>query len=1335
MDDPARRAFQASITPQIVVDALGRVSELNRAAERWLDVRAGPARGTALAHVAPALNRFASVDPRAGPFELVEAGTDRILSVDVRRLPRRGGLVLEVRDVTDAVHERERSSRRAALFAAAATLGRAVDEEDARAEMDRALAGVGTALDLGSAELIQDDGTGEAFERHAAWLPDGDRPDRDGRHAYVDDGLGSVRDAIRRGHATLVAVPRAGRVRTALPVRGPDGAWAALVLDGAEPDWLRELREPLEEVARGMAAWLERRRREAERRRDEVARATLQELTSGLLRNDVADPWRRVLRATIRATGDVPGGALFLAGDDGRYRCVATLGATPAPAAGERRGAEALGVRPDEPVRLLLGGETGLRCGASLLATVTNDGRPVGALRLDDPRGADALGAREAARLDAFADHLGPVLERVALQLRGERAARAQRRLAKIERLLLSTEGVEAFFPLLAGLLIESELLPLHRVGLLQLAEDGPSLTLHGPGGRDPELERACVHSGLLEAEQDLLQRQARGPTPSIRTDLRGDPAWGPFLPYARAAAVFPLRQAGAPWGAVVCTASDPEGFDAEALAWFGQLTSALEIALLRDRDREARERQLANLRSLVTMGEALQGAVDRREVVERTLRTLLATTPAARATVRVLDEAGTRLHALGALGTAAADGEDDDPAWAVVRAEAGERRTAADGPGGRAWAGAPVRNGEGRVVGAVELVAPEGMARFTDADVSVLEAAAQAAGGAMVRLALLTQSRRQAEDYRVLWEEARRGEQRFRMLAENVGDAVGLHAPDGRFLYASPAARAAFGRPAEDLIGSRPQDLAAPEDRAVAAEVWTTPPDDGVRQASYRVPTGDDVIVWLETRVRAVRDEAGAAVNLVSTTRDVTERKRLEERLVHGALYDDLTGLPNRALLRDRMGHALERMRRAESRFALLFLDLDGFKEVNDTLGHAVGDDMLAAVARRLGACVRGSDTVARLGGDEFCVLIEAVEEDGMVLRTAERIQAALTQPFPLAGRQLHTSASIGVAFSRPDYRDPEEILRDADQAMYRAKQEGPGRLRVRGQAEPRPPGTALAVAPADGPDGLEAELRQAVDRDELRLAFQPIVRVGGGAVIGVEALVRWEHPTLGLLPAAAFVPLAERTGLIVQLDRWTLDRACRQLAAWSRRYPSASAWALSVNLSSQHFALPDPAAALLAVVRGAGLEASRLRIELAEPTLRQHGQALPRALAALRAQGVSLGVEDVGTGDLSLTTLQRLEVGWLKLDRTLARELGDRPDRLELAAGIGALARELGVEAVAEGVEHEADRNALGALGYALGQGWFWSAALSAAELAERYLTAPSDGGGSGAGDAERC
>jgi len=217
--------------------------------------------------------------------------------------------------------------------------------------------------------------------------------------------------------------------------------------------------------------------------------------------------------------------------------------------------------------------------------------------------------------------------------------------------------------------------------------------------------------------------------------------------------------------------------------------------------------------------------------------------------------------------------------------------------------------------------------------------------------------------------------------------------------------------------------------------------------------------------------------------------------------------------------------------------------------------------------------------------------------------------------------------------------------------------------------------------------------------------------------------------------VPLAERTGLIVQLDRWTLDRACRQLAAWTRRFPAASAWTLSVNLSSQHFALPDPAAALLAVVRGAGLEPSRLRVELAEPTLRQHGQALPRALAALRAQGVALGVEDVGTGDLSLTTLQRLEVGWLKLDRTLARELGDRPDRLELAAGIGALARELGLEAVAEGVEHEADRNALGALGYALGQGWYWSEALPAAELAARYLTPPSDGGGSGAADAERC
>jgi diguanylate cyclase (GGDEF)-like protein len=429
---------------------------------------------------------------------------------------------------------------------------------------------------------------------------------------------------------------------------------------------------------------------------------------------------------------------------------------------------------------------------------------------------------------------------------------------------------------------------------------------------------------------------------------------------------------------------------------------------------------------------------------------------------------------------------------------------------------------------------------------------------------------------------------------------------------------------------------------------------------------------------------------------REVADRQRAEEQLVHDALHDSLTGLPNRTLFTDRLEGAIARARRRPNGlFAVLFLDVDRFKVVNDSLGHMVGDRLLRAIARRIPACLRDTDTFARLGGDEFAVLLEELRDPAEALRMADRIQRELALPFDLEGQEVFTTASIGIALSSIGYSRAEELLRDSDTAMYRAKALGKARYEVFDEAM-----RARAVALLN----LETDLRRALERGELRLFYQPIVSLESGRIVGLEALLRWQHPELGLLAPDEFVPLAEETGLITFLDRWLLRQACLQLGAWHARWETDPPLTMSVNLSSKQFLFPDLVEHVAAIVREAAIPPGDLRLEITESAIMENVDAAASVLARLRALGLRVSLDDFGTGYSSLSYLHRFPIDTLKIDREFAAKLGDRESR-EIVRTIVTLARNLGMQVIAEGIESLEQLNQFRAMECELGQGFLFS------------------------------
>ncbi|HEU4629070.1 MAG TPA: EAL domain-containing protein [Gemmatimonadaceae bacterium] len=460
-----------------------------------------------------------------------------------------------------------------------------------------------------------------------------------------------------------------------------------------------------------------------------------------------------------------------------------------------------------------------------------------------------------------------------------------------------------------------------------------------------------------------------------------------------------------------------------------------------------------------------------------------------------------------------------------------------------------------------------------------------------------------------------------------------------------------------------------------------------------------------------------------------IAERERAEAQLAHQAFHDPLTGLANRVLFRERVEHALSRAGRNAERVTVLFVDLDGFKTVNDSLGHAAGDRLLVHVAERLLNATRGCDTVARLGGDEFAILLENVRETADAVRVAERAGAALAAPFQIDGAELVLGASIGIARAEPEDDGPpgartEALLRDADVAMYEAKAQGKGRHAV---FEPYMHESVLERL------ALEAELRHAMENGELRLVYQPVVQLDGGAITGVEALLRWESPRRGAVPPHTFIPVAEETGLIVALGRWVLTEACRQGAAWRRQLappstsaqgatPGAAPFTLAVNVSGRQLQHPGIVADVEEALRDSGFPATSLVLEITESALVKDSALVLQRLHELKALGIRLAVDDFGTGYSSLGYLRRLPVDTLKIDKSFIDGIVRGRHDAELARTIIGLGATLALHCVAEGIEDAQQQAQLQTLGCELGQGFLFSKPLEASDVAGLLAARPA-------------
>ncbi|HVS01454.1 MAG TPA: EAL domain-containing protein [Thermoanaerobaculia bacterium] len=560
-----------------------------------------------------------------------------------------------------------------------------------------------------------------------------------------------------------------------------------------------------------------------------------------------------------------------------------------------------------------------------------------------------------------------------------------------------------------------------------------------------------------------------------------------------------------------------------------------------------------------------------------------------------------------------------------------------------------------------------------------------------------------------------RESEQRFRVLVQNVPGVVYLCRNDARYtmLYLSDEVAELTGLAASEFLGDRVSfvDLYHPEDgegivRHVDAALALRQPFVLV----YRLRHADGEYRWIEERGQGVFDAAGELQYLEGTLVDITSRKRVEEQLVHNALHDPLTDLPNRALFLDRLEVAMGRWRRRDARlFAVLFVDLDRFKLVNDSLGHAHGDELLMAIAERLRRCLQPGDTVARLGGDEFALLVEDLDSATAAIRVAEQIADELAAPFELGGHELYTAASVGIVLARATYQRAEELLRDADTAMYRAKAQGRARHVVFD-----PEMHQLAVARLR----LESDLRRALEREELELHYQPIVSLASGGVVGVEALLRWRHPEEGLLLPADFLEVAAETGLILPIGNWVVQQACRQAREWHRVQAGLG---VHVNLHARELHQPGLVEVVQAALTDSGLAADRLHLELTEYVVMEEPDEAVEVLGRLRALGVRVCIDDFGIGYSSLSYLHRFPITTLKIDRSFVGRIGRPQDGTEIVRTIGALGRTMELTAIAEGVETEAQLAALRELGYELAQGYLFARPLPAAALVELLRRAP--------------
>jgi diguanylate cyclase (GGDEF)-like protein/PAS domain S-box-containing protein len=510
-------------------------------------------------------------------------------------------------------------------------------------------------------------------------------------------------------------------------------------------------------------------------------------------------------------------------------------------------------------------------------------------------------------------------------------------------------------------------------------------------------------------------------------------------------------------------------------------------------------------------------------------------------------------------------------------------------------------------------------------------------------------------------------------------------------------------GLPASEVIGAHMTEVHPQlDDLGIAALVQRALLGETVQSPDLRsAPAGAARSSWISCVFSPHVSRTGEVMGVVGIVHDITDRKRAEALLVHNAFHDSLTGLPNRSLFVDRLERLLrQRDRHPLFTFGVAFMDLDRFKVVNDSLGHLRGDELLVAIARRLEKCIRQGDTVARLGGDEFAVLLHDVKDVRDATRVADRILTELSSPFRLGSHDVYTAASIGIALSSTGYDRPDEILRDADIAMYRAKLEGRCRYEVFDRNMHERAVQTLQV---------ETDLRRALERCEFRVHYQPIIDLAAGRIAGFEALLRWQHPSRGLLLPDSFLPLAEETGLIVTIGWWVLEEACVRMQAWRERFPARPDLHVAVNLSTRQFMQPDLLQQIDAVLARTGLAPGALTLEITESAVVLHEEAVTTSLAALRARGIRLCIDDFGTGYSSLSYLHSFPVDALKIDRSFISQSAVAASSARLVETIVALGRNLGMTTVAEGVETAGQLAFVRAAGPQFAQGFHFSPPLT--------------------------
>jgi diguanylate cyclase (GGDEF)-like protein/PAS domain S-box-containing protein len=571
---------------------------------------------------------------------------------------------------------------------------------------------------------------------------------------------------------------------------------------------------------------------------------------------------------------------------------------------------------------------------------------------------------------------------------------------------------------------------------------------------------------------------------------------------------------------------------------------------------------------------------------------------------------------------------------------------------------------------------------------------------------------------------ESRKREELFQIVTENAADMIALVDVKGRRLYNSPAYKRVLGYSAAELSETPAFEQIHLDDRFKVLEAAREARSTGIgKKLEYRIRHKDGSWRVLESIASTIRDEKGEVSKLVIVNRDISDRKRAEEQVEHDSFHDALTGLSNRRLFLDRLQHLFARAQRnPERQYAVLFVDLDGFKVCNDTMGPAVADQVIVEIGRRLGACLRQDDTVShvqdelpgidsvlsRMGGDEFTILLEEVTDASHAMRVAKRVVSAVGEPLLIEGREVRTSASVGISLSTIAHTRAEDVLQDADVAMRRAKAMGGSRSEVFDEAMHTHAVSRLK---------LEAELREAIGKRQFRVCYQPIVELETRRITGFEVLLRWQHPEQGLISPYKFIAAAEDTGLLVSIGHWVILEACKQLQAWDNLIPAIERVSMSVNVSAKQLADIRFVTEVESTLRETRLDPSRLHLEITESVATADAKLTATVLSHLKQLRVGVILDDFGTGISSLRGLRQLALEALKVDRSLVGGMLVDRGTHEVVEMIVLLARKLKLKVIAEGIESTRQLDQLRQLGCELGQGYLFSQPVEA-KAAEQLL-----------------